>query len=67
MVGVSGTSSADQTGLRCYELEVGLVAEPAHLADREHALVDLGRSAVGLNVCWGRRDIIGDWLRGARR
>jgi len=41
MVGVSGTSSADQTGLRCYELEVGLVAEPAHLADREHALVDL--------------------------
>jgi len=35
MVGVSGASPADQTGLRCNELEVSLVTVPARLADRE--------------------------------
>jgi hypothetical protein len=51
MVGVSGASAADQTRLRCHELEVGLVAEPTHLADREHAFVDLGGSGAVLDVC----------------
>jgi hypothetical protein len=33
MVGVSRASAADQTGLRCNELEVGFVAVPSRLAD----------------------------------
>jgi glycerol dehydrogenase-like iron-containing ADH family enzyme len=41
MVGVGGASSTDQTGLRSHKLEVGFVAEPTGLADREHTLVDL--------------------------
>jgi hypothetical protein len=33
MVGVGGASAANQTGLRCHEFEVGLVAEPTRLAN----------------------------------
>ena len=62
MVCVCGTSRADQARLRSYEFEVDFVAEPARLTDRKYALVDLGESAVGLNVCCSRRDIIGDHL-----
>ena len=51
VVGVSGTSPANQTGLRRHELEVGLVTEPTRLADREYAFVDLRGSSVVLNVC----------------
>jgi hypothetical protein len=58
MVRVSGASPADQTWLRCHELEVGFVAEPTHLADREYALVDLALNCVALNVCRGRREFV---------
>jgi hypothetical protein len=44
MVGVGGASRADQTGLRSHEFEVGFVAEPARLAERQDALVDLAGS-----------------------
>src|SRR3981081_945838 len=49
MVGVCGTSRADQARLRSYEFEVSFVAEPARFADREDALVDLagGRCRFG--------------------
>ena len=50
MVGVSGASPADQTWLRCHELEMRLVAMPTRLADRKHAFIDFGGSGVGLNV-----------------
>jgi hypothetical protein len=57
VVGVGATSPADQTRLRCDELEVGLVAGPTLLADRGYALVDLpGRVVV--NVCRNRREIV---------
>jgi hypothetical protein len=57
VVGVGWASPADQTGLRCHEPEVGLVAEPTWLADRKYALVDLaGRVAV--NVCRPRRGLV---------
>jgi len=51
MVIVRGASPANQTRLRCYELEVGLVAVPARLADDEFAFLDFGRSGVGLKLC----------------
>jgi hypothetical protein len=44
MVGVSGASAADQTGLRSYEFEVGFIAESTRFAERELAFIDLGRS-----------------------
>jgi hypothetical protein len=50
VVSVSGTSPADQTGLRGNELEVDFVAEPTGLADREYTFIDLARSVV-FNVC----------------
>jgi hypothetical protein len=48
MVGVSGASSADETGLRCHEFEVGLIAMAAWLADRKLAFFYFGGSGVGL-------------------
>ena len=51
MVGVGGASPADQTGLRCHEFEVGLVAEPTRLANCEYAFVDLAGCGVVLSVC----------------
>jgi hypothetical protein len=50
MVGVGGASSADQTGLRGNELEVGFVAKATGLADSEYAFVDLCGSVV-VNMC----------------
>jgi hypothetical protein len=37
LIRLSGASTADQTGLRCHEFEVGLVAMAARLADGEFA------------------------------
>jgi hypothetical protein len=51
MVGVSGTSPADKTRLRCHEFEVGFIAMPARLADRKLAFLDFGGSGIGLKVC----------------
>ena len=48
MVGVSGTSAANKTRLRRNELEVGFVAMPTRLTDRELAFLDFGGSIVGL-------------------
>jgi hypothetical protein len=56
-MGIGGASAADQTWLRRHELEVGFVAEPTRLADREHAFVDFTGSGAVLNVCWGGREI----------
>ena len=64
MVGVSRASSADQTRLRGYEFEVGFVAEPPRFADRQHALVDLAVSGVGLKGDRFRRAVIDDRLGG---
>jgi hypothetical protein len=47
MMGVSGASAADQTGLRCHEFEVGFIAESSRLAERELAFIDLGGGYVG--------------------
>jgi hypothetical protein len=47
MVGVSGASAADQTGLRSYEFEVGFIAQSTRLAERKLAFIDLGGSRVG--------------------
>ena len=51
MVGVGGAPPADQTGLRCYKFEVGLVSEPTRLANCEYTFIDLARSGVVLSVC----------------
>ena len=51
MVGVGGASPADQTGLRCNEFEVGLVAEPTRLANCEYTFIDLAGWGVVLSVC----------------
>jgi hypothetical protein len=50
VMSVSGASPADQTGLRCYEPEVGLVAESPGFAERKYTFVDLAGSVV-VNVC----------------
>jgi hypothetical protein len=44
MVGVGGASAANQTRLRCHELEVDLVAMSARLADGEFAFLDFCRT-----------------------
>ena len=62
MVGVSGASPADETGLRCNELKVGFVAKTAHLAEREHALVDFARNSFGMKIGRSRRVVIDGWL-----
>ena len=46
VVGISGAPCADQARLRSDEFEVGFVAQPARLADGEHALVYLAGSDV---------------------
>jgi hypothetical protein len=47
MMGIGGASAADQTRLRRHELEMGFVALPAWLADRELAFFDFGGSSIG--------------------
>jgi hypothetical protein len=59
MVGVSGTSSADETWLRCHEFEMSLIAMAARLADRKFTFLDFGRSGIGLKMCRRRRGIVG--------
>jgi hypothetical protein len=54
MVGVSGASAADQTGLGGNELEMSFVAMPAWFADCEFAFLDFGGTNVGLS---GRRNL----------
>src|ERR1039458_7541819 len=65
MVGVSGASSANQTGLRCHEFEVAFIAMAAGLADGEFTFFDFCGSCVDLNRCRSRRVIING--RGDRR
>ena len=50
MVGVSGPSPANQTRLRCNELEMAFIAMPTRLADRELAFLDFRGSSVGLKI-----------------
>ena len=50
VVRISGASPADQTRLRCHEFEVGFVAQPSRLAERQLAFVDLAGSCVGLQM-----------------
>jgi hypothetical protein len=50
VVGVCEVSPANQTGLRRYEFEVSLIAEPTRLADCQHAFVDLAGSGIVLNL-----------------
>ena len=51
MVGVGGASPTNQTRLRCYELEVHLIAMPTRLADRKLAFLDFGGIGVDLKIC----------------
>ncbi len=51
MVGVSRASPANQTRLRCNELEVRFIAMPTRLADRQLAFLDFGGRGVGLKMC----------------
>jgi hypothetical protein len=67
MVGVSGASGADQTRLRCNELEMAFVAMPAWLADREHAFIDFGGGSVGSKMCRSRRIVRDGGFRRDRR
>src|SRR5216684_3633903 len=62
MVGVRGTSPADQTRLGCNELEVSFVAMAAHLANGELAFVDFGGISFGLSRRRSRRVFINGWL-----
>jgi hypothetical protein len=39
-----------ETGLRRYEFEVSLIAEPTRLTDCQHAFVDPGGSGIVLNL-----------------
>ena len=57
MVGVSGASSIDQTGLRGNKPEVGFVAKSTGLAYRKYTLVDLARRIV-VNVCRSRCELV---------
>jgi hypothetical protein len=67
VVGVGGTSAANQTGLRCYEFEVAFIAMPTRLADRELAFLDLCGSRIGLMRRRYRQDFIVGWLRRCRQ
>ena len=60
MVGVGGASPANQTRLRCNELEMAFIAMPTRLADRELALLDFGGSSVCLKICRRWHGIISD-------
>ena len=55
MMGISRASAANQTRLRCHELEMRFVTMPARFADRKHALIDFARSGASFNVCLYRR------------
>jgi hypothetical protein len=50
VVGFCEVSPANQTGLRRYEFEVSLIAEPTRLTDCQHAFVDPGGSGIVLNL-----------------
>ena len=67
MVRVSGASAANQTRLRCNELEMALIAMPTRLADRELAFLDFAGSSVGLKMRRSRGIVIDGWLRQDRR
>jgi hypothetical protein len=58
IVGIRGASAANQTRLRCDELEVAFIAMPARLADRKLAFLDSCESSVGLKMCRSRRIVI---------
>ena len=60
MVGVSRASPANQTRLRCNELEMAFIAMPTRLADRELAFLDFGWGSVGLKLCRRWHGIISD-------
>ena len=48
MMRVGGVSAADQTRLGCHEFEVGFIAQPARLTERQLAFVDFAGARVGL-------------------
>jgi hypothetical protein len=58
VVGVRGTSPADQTRLRCNELEMAFIAMPTWLAEREHAFVYFCGSSVASKTCRSRLTVI---------
>ena len=58
MVGVGGTSRADQARLRSYEFEVDFVAESTNFTERKLAFIDLGGSGIGLKSSWSWRIVI---------
>ena len=60
MVGVSGPSPANQTRLRCNELEMAFIAMPTRLADRELAFLDFCGSSFGSKMRRSRHGIISD-------
>ena len=60
MVGVNWASPANQTRLRCNELEMAFIAMPTRLADRELAFLDFGWGSVGLKMCRRWHGIISD-------
>jgi hypothetical protein len=60
MVGVNGTSPADQTRMRRHKFEVGFIAKPTGFAEHEIALIDLAGSIIDLTVRRRRRGLIGD-------
>ena len=64
MMGVSGSSAADQARLRCNKFEVGLIAIPTRLADGEFAFLDFRETNIGLNRCRSGRVVMDGWLRG---
>jgi hypothetical protein len=63
VVGVSGASPANQTGLGCNELQVCFVAMAAHLADGELAFVDFGGNSFSVKMYRSWRIVINDQLR----
>jgi hypothetical protein len=50
MVGISGGSAANQTGLRRNELEVLFITMPTRLTDRELAFLDFCGSGLALKM-----------------
>ena len=66
MMRVSGASPANETRLRCHELEMGLVTVPARLADGKLAFLDFAGTGAGLERGRIRRAIINDRLGGDR-
>ena len=54
VMGVNGVSAADQARMRRHEFEVGFVAQPTWLTERELAFVDLAGGCFGLLKDRGR-------------